>query len=197
MGTTPEPINDLNGLEIRRHRRVWQPFMDKYNCQYICEVGVFTSQNFKRMIQHNPKVAIGVDNWREDGNPGRNDSGFSQEKLDEQAEYFKKLVSAYPFVHLNRQLTADAAENYPNEYFDLIYIDADHSYEGVKADLNAWYPKMKPGRFFTGDDYSNSHAPVVGLKFGVIKAVNEFAHHHRLEVHKLTKNGWCIIKPLK
>jgi hypothetical protein len=28
---------------------------------------------------------------------------------------------------------------------DLLHIDGDHSYEGVKGDLAAWLPRMRPG----------------------------------------------------
>lgn len=46
----------------------------------------------------------------------------------------------------------EAAENFENESCDFIFIDADHSYESVKKDILAWYPKLKPGGSFAGHD---------------------------------------------
>jgi hypothetical protein len=191
----PEAIQDLNKVVIWRHRRVWKPWLEKYNIQSICEVGVFESQNFRRFLEANPQIIVGVDAWIDDGDPGHNDSSFPQERLDQQCDLFKSLMMQYPNIRLYRQFTDEAAKNFPDEYFDLIYIDADHSYEGCKKDLEAWWPKVKKGKYFTGDDYSHQHAPVNGLKFEVIKAVDEFAAKLGLPVHRLSQHGWAIIKP--
>ena len=145
-------------------------------------------------MEGNPQVIVGVDAWINDGDPGHNDSNFTQERLDQQCDLFKSIMMQNPNVRLYRMMSYEAAKNFPDEYFDLIYIDADHSYNGVKKDLEAWWPKVKKGKYFTGDDYSHSHAPVNGLKFEVIEAVDEFAAKLGLPVYKLTSNGWAIIK---
>lgn len=60
-----------------------------------------------------------------------------------------------------------AAEQFEDNSLDFVHIDASHDYENVLADIKAWYPKVKPGGFITGDDY----VPCWG---GVIKAVKEY-----------------------
>lgn len=64
-----------------------------------------------------------------------------------------------------------AASVVANRTFDVIYIDGDHSFEAVKADLDAWWPRVVPGGVLAGDDYQ------VGAWFGddVIRAVDAFA----------------------
>ncbi len=51
---------------------------------------------------------------------------------------------------------------------DSLYVDADHSYEGVWADLEAWVPHVKPGGLLLGDDYGSDLYP------GVQAAWDEF-----------------------
>lgn len=51
---------------------------------------------------------------------------------------------------------------------DLIYVDAAHEYEAVKADIKAYWGLLKDGGVMLGDDYSSSW-------IGVIRAVEEFA----------------------
>src|SRR3990167_3882805 len=91
----PEPIRDLQALEIRRHRRVWKPFMQKYDCKKVAELGVFAGQNFIRMIVHNPEVAVAVDVWKYDKNIARCDSGFSQTDMD---KLYPKLKRCWFFT---------------------------------------------------------------------------------------------------
>ncbi len=66
-----------------------------------------------------------------------------------------------------------AAKNIPNEYFDFVYIDADHSYESVKSDIIAWFPKVKKGGFLAGHDWAMGD---------VKRAVNEFTEENNYKV---------------
>lgn len=54
------------------------------------------------------------------------------------------------------------------EPIDYLYVDADHSYESVLADLRAWVPHVKPGGLILGDDYGSDMFP------GVQQAWDEF-----------------------
>jgi len=47
----------------------------------------------------------------------------------------------------------EAADHFPNSFFDYVYIDGDHSYEGVTRDLASYFPKIKIGGLILGDDY--------------------------------------------
>jgi hypothetical protein len=94
-----------------------------------------------------------------------------------------------------RDLSIAAAGKFADESLDFIYLDADHSYEAVKADLEAWYPKLRPGGLFAGDDYGAMPLHVVNfgagdLTFGVKKAVDEFAIKFRRNVSLELLGDW-------
>lgn len=57
---------------------------------------------------------------------------------------------------------------------DVIYIDADHSYESVKKDLNGWFKKITNGGFLCGHDYIDAWP-------GVKIAVDEFVLSNNLD----------------
>ena len=43
--------------------------------------------------------------------------------------------------------------NYPDEYFDFVYVDARHDRLGVMDDLHAWWPKIADGGMMCGHDF--------------------------------------------
>ena len=58
--------------------------------------------------------------------------------------------------------------------FDIIYVDADHRYEAVRADAAAAAPKVKPGGYLIFNDFARIIRPGFGV-LGVHQAVCEFA----------------------
>lgn len=62
---------------------------------------------------------------------------------------------------------------FPDAYFDWVYIDGDHYYEGVKRDIDAAKAKIKPGGLLAFNDYTVWSAQGM-THCGVARAVNEF-----------------------
>ena len=61
---------------------------------------------------------------------------------------------------------------YPDRSFDLIYIDADHSYDGVTKDANAAKAKLADNGIIVFNDYIQFDF-LSGVRYGVVRAVNE------------------------
>ena len=59
--------------------------------------------------------------------------------------------------------------------FDMIYVDADHSYASVAKDIAAAHRALKPGGLMMCNDYTNWCSPSVS-PYGVARAVNEFVN---------------------
>lgn len=79
---------------------------------------------------------------------------------------------------LLREMSVNAIQRFADNSLDVVYVDADHKYEPVLADIRAWYAKVKPGGILCGDDYiEGSHIE----KFGVIEAVKDFAVENNLK----------------
>ena len=69
-------------------------------------------------------------------------------------------------VRVMKLPSAEAAEHFAAVSLDLVFLDADHRYEYVLADIAAWWPKLKTGGVLCGHDYCPQRS-------GVIRAVEE------------------------
>jgi predicted O-methyltransferase YrrM len=65
----------------------------------------------------------------------------------------------------------------PDGYFDMVYIDGDHEYEGVMRDIEATLPKLKPKGVMIFNDYTVWSAASM-YHCGVARAVHEFCLNH-------------------
>ena len=89
--------------------------------------------------------------------------------------YLKTIVRLFKFgkrSRILRRFSKETSQHFKNESLDFIYIDAQHSYNGCKEDIELWWPKLKKGGIFAGHDYLNGSLPEG--EFGVKKAVDEF-----------------------
>ena len=136
----------------------------------LLELGVFGGHGIHLLGKSNPKSLIGVDIWQDDGNVTVTD-GMNEAKMEENYKEALTLLNIYPTLKYIKDYTSNCVNTFEDEYFDFIYIDADHSYEGCKADLLNYWPKVKRGGILSGHDYFEA---ATTYKFGVIQAVDEF-----------------------
>jgi len=82
-------------------------------------------------------------------------------------EFTTRLQQQHLLEHVRviQKESAQAAAGFADGSLDFVFIDANHSYEHVKADITAWKPKMKAGGMLSGHDY--------GEPCGVKQAVDE------------------------
>lgn len=109
-------------------------------------------------------------------------------------EEYKRLCDLYKnnnCVKIHKGQSYHNLINFPDNYFDMIYIDGDHSYDGVTKDLEISYLKVKENGYICGHDYSSEKFPQV------VNSVNDFLTKYNLKIKYLTKDGcpsFCIKK---
>lgn len=139
------------------------------------EVGVWRG-DFTRMILNQvvPDKLVLIDPWM--NFEERADAFDGQTKDDEFESIYKSVCSKYSNeiasgqVEVRRSLSVPAFETMEKDSFSFVYLDGDHSYEGVKADLDAVFPLMKQGGVIMLDDYHRRG----WWGDSVIRAANEF-----------------------
>lgn len=122
----------------------------------MAELGVWKGRTFFHLLENCPGLTLfGVDAWKyrpgNDAIPG----GETYSKWN--MEWLKRHVTegAKPYgdraIILNME-TWEAAEHVEDGSLDCVFIDADHTSEGVRRDIETWRPKIREGGFITGHD---------------------------------------------
>ena len=76
----------------------------------------------------------------------------------------------------------ETISKFNDNYFNVIFIDGDHSYESVKEDLNNWWNKCNT--LFCGHDYMTTKTVWNGVECGVKRAVDEFVIEKNHEINQ-------------
>ena len=141
------------------------------------ELGVFDGSFSREIINIlDPKALVLIDYFEGDVESGDQDGNNSRViNLD---LVYNDLLKRYRDNNRIKILKGDTVESlsqFPNDYFDMVYVDADHRYEGCLRDLEISYQKVKNNGWILGHDYEiNLKKAKTKFKFGVKKAVDEF-----------------------
>jgi len=91
-------------------------------------------------------------------------------------------------VEVHRLRSTEAENRFADGELDFVYVDGDHTYEAVRADLEAYAPKVKPNGILAGDDYGFPG----WWDNGVTRAVDEFVAEGRAEVVSLDEYQFVL-----
>ena len=76
--------------------------------------------------------------------------------------------------------SAEAAKRIPPGSLDFVYIDANHDFESVASDLDAWFDRVRAGGLLAGHDYYDGLRD--GHPYGVKSAVDAMCARRGLRV---------------
>jgi hypothetical protein len=174
----PDRIELLDTLGLRNGR--------------VVEIGVWKGEYSESLLKRGPVELWLVDPWMHQPEAVWCDwMNKLQREMEEVAAAIYRRYRDEPRVKIVRLFSEAAAPLFPDGYFDLVYVDANHSYEFCLADLRLWYPKVKPGGYLAGHDFTGSWT-------GVKKAVEELMAEKGLQLAGVTGerewSTWVIRK---
>jgi hypothetical protein len=151
----------------------------------IAEIGVFKGEFSKYIIdQLEPKELHLIDIF--EGMMCSGDKDGNNIIWIDIGNEFIKLSETYSYrsnIHIHKGRSSDILSQFPDSYFDMIYIDADHSYNGTMSDLMLAKNKVKKDGIISGHDYTRVMFP------GVVDAVDNFCKMYDLEINSSTLDG--------
>lgn len=162
-----------------------------------------------KVVKENNGMLYCVDWWK--GNLGKHYDVVHLNYLAQNYNIFDlfekhlKRIGVSDVVYPLKMSSEAAAKVLKDDYFDFIFIDGEHSYRGVKADIDNYFPKLNVGGIFCGHDcegklaqldldYIEAHKdtdtdPENRLHCGVILAVGKSFDDYRVE-----NCIWSVVK---
>ena len=145
------------------------------------EIGVFKGKNSKQLLDALPFLELHmIDRWSEytdsekSGDAGAFISQFSALQWKHICRIARRKVAQFgDRAKVFKMESANASTMYPNGFFDFVFIDGDHSYNGCKKDILSWLPKIKKGGFICGHDYTRN---------GVKRSVDKIFRYSEIEL---------------
>ncbi len=144
----------------------------KLKAPRIVEVGVFTGALSAYLLRELPTCTLlMVDLWQAYATASDDEISTvnDREMLEVMDHACKSVAFAADRVIVRRASSIDAAVGVLDGSCDIVFLDADHHYEAVVADIAAWWPKVKPNGVLCGHDWGYPATSV-----GVERAVREF-----------------------
>jgi predicted O-methyltransferase YrrM len=178
--------------------------IDETKARVVIEVGVWKGGSAATLAQRlkargEDGVLIAIDTWL----------GSSEHWLRDQ--WFKHLGAEFGRPTMQRQFMTNMVKSGLHDIViplpldslnaamviagnnimtDVIHIDGAHDYASVLADLEAWWPVLKPGGILIGDDY-DPHWP------GVVRAFDDFFKPLGIDPSSEVENVKCRIRKPK
>lgn len=170
------------------HRR-----LDPDAPQLVAEIGVDRGQTSGWLLARLPLLTlIMIDQWKEYRDSVQPDATRDQDACNRAKRMAYAITNFAAHRRKVIELSSDMALQYvPKGGLDMAFIDANHMYECVKADLYNYLPKVKSGGWLCGHDWE----PKEPRKYGVNRAVEEFAKEMGLTFELDEDATWFFRKP--
>lgn len=162
---------------MERENFLW--LLNLYNCEVGAEIGAFRGAHAELIVKFLPdlKKLYLIDDWE---HCSQNPIVDKQECINR----FKDDKRIIIFHNTSVQTAHDCRsfrmqntiiqynEKFIAEPLDFVYIDGDHRYEFVLADIVVWYHKVKKGGLVCGHDYNNCDIRKAVEEFCLVAGIN-------------------------
>ena len=153
------PCDQLKPEQWRRWHVLEHELINITDTEYpsILELGVRDGKVPMHLMKRIAGLTyVGIDAWTDYQSElarGEHDMAYARDKMARNREQAHSVTRSWPRqTRLIEGLTQDVHATITGK-FDIVWIDADHSYESVARDIDLYCNKVKPGGIICGHDY--------------------------------------------
>ena len=196
----------LGAKKSNKYRDHFFPLMiNSLNLKIGVEIGVDKADFSFHILSKTPMTNYYcVDTWQDNfgSNIYMKKTKFDADGDNRYSEATERLAEFGERVSMLRMSSMEAVANFYNHSLDFVYIDGDHSLEGIYEDIKAWTPKVRIGGIVAGHDYKDGDGSGITDYFGEqlpyrIKAVTDdycLRHGFKLNTCGGVTQSWWFVK---
>lgn len=155
------------------------------NYKTVVEVGVQRGNFSQCLLSTNLECLILIDGW----DMLDTYADIASVSKEQQSINYRYVLDRF---ENNKKVTVikgySTSYNGSDNTIDLVYLDANHSFDYINNDINFWFPKIKKNGIISGHDYLDGN--LKEGNFGVKSAVDKFAQEHNLIVNTTDEPLW-------
>jgi predicted O-methyltransferase YrrM len=158
---------DLGGWFTNVEAEVYRSLVSPIRSGVVVEVGVWKGRSISTILdicRTNRNRLVAVDTWK----PDLGDPGYQEAATRDILAIFRenlRLLGHTRTVEILQAASPHTRDHFSDRSIDLVFLDADHAYESVRRDIEAWLPKVARHGVLCGHDYTT--------RPGVRRAVEE------------------------
>lgn len=170
MTYKPQPImrTAQNSWDLRVMCRELRQYLIDSKATLLVEVGAYAGESSEIFAQEFPFMEIQcIDPWQQGYDPADVTSSADMGAVESDFTLRTLYLS-------NLKKLKGISEDFPQLEPFIVYIDGNHQYEAVKADIKFWLARLKPGGIIAGHDYwSDEFLKTTPHVAGVKRAIHE------------------------
>ena len=132
-----------------------------------------------------------VDPWRNQPDEVYFD-GANKHDMEQVWASVRSGIGQNPRCTLLRMMSLNAVGKFEDGELDFVYLDGNHGLPFIRADIPAWWPKVKIGGLVCGHDYFTRYDQDTNSDAGT--AVAELAEALGIRVHVTWDTSWWFVK---
>lgn len=172
---------------IKNFESILEPYKNKPNLQFL-QLGAYTGDAtvwlLDNILTEDSSHLTDVDTWE-----GSDEEAHKSMNFNEVKSIYDYKTRGYKNLTKFKGTTLEWLKAAPYDYYDFIYIDADHTAASVLLDAELSWLSIKPGGIIAFDDYEWNAGK--GDAFNPKPGIETFLYRHKNELVILNK-GWQL-----
>lgn len=140
---------------VKPFRRSWIQVIREIRAKKVAEIGVCNSLMAATIIRGTRRLKEywAIDPWSVECASEPSLMKLTVEEWDKLYFDVIKRCEDFGCLRVLRMTSLGAAKQFPDGYFDTVFIDANHAYPAVLEDTEVWKSKIRIGGMLCGHDY--------------------------------------------